>query len=177
LFLPLSVFHPSLSLALPVEDLRVVTDGEYFQTARTMIQEAKGSIHVIMFEMDYYDGRSSTPSNLLIKELVAARKRGVNVEVILEVGKKEDRTTLRNRRTGKMLSDSGVEVTYDSLSKTTHAKILVVDGQLSLVGSTNWTYPALSSNHEACFLVRSREVSKELTDYFNRIRAESGRKE
>jgi len=172
----LSTLHVPLSRGLPVEDLKVVTDGDYFQTAMKMIQESKSSIHIIMFEMGYYDDRTSTPPNLLIKELMAARKRGVKVEVILDVREKEDRTTKRNRRTGKMLSDSGVEVTYDSLSKTTHAKVLIADGQKSLLGSTNWTYPALSSNHEACVLIRSREVAKELIDYFNRVRAESGKK-
>jgi phosphatidylserine/phosphatidylglycerophosphate/cardiolipin synthase-like enzyme len=171
----LFTFPVSLSMGLPVEDLKLVTDGDYFQTAMKMIQEAKSSIHIIMFEMNYYDDRTSTPSNLLIKELMAARKRGVKVEVILDVREKEDRTTKSNRRTGKMLSDGGVEVTYDSLSKTTHAKVLIADGQRILLGSTNWTYHALSSNHEACVLIHSREVAKELTEYFNRVKAE-GRK-
>jgi hypothetical protein len=70
--------HVPLSRGLPVEDLKLVTDGDYFQTAMKMIQEAKSSIHIIMFEMGYYDNRTSTPSNLLIKELIAARKRGVS---------------------------------------------------------------------------------------------------
>jgi phosphatidylserine/phosphatidylglycerophosphate/cardiolipin synthase-like enzyme len=169
-------FYVPLSRGLPVEDLKLVTDGDYFQTAMKMIQEAKNSIRIIMFEMAYYDDHASTPSNLLIKELMAARKRGVNVEVILDVREKEDRTTKRNRRTGKMLSDSGVEVTYDSLSKTTHAKVLIADGQTSLLGSTNWTYPSLSSNHEACVLIRSKEVAKALTEYFNRVKAEGQKK-
>jgi phosphatidylserine/phosphatidylglycerophosphate/cardiolipin synthase-like enzyme len=172
----LSVLHVPLSRGLPVEDLRLITDGDYFQTAMKMIQEAKSTIHIIMFEMSYYDNRTSSPPNLLIKELMAARKRGVKVEVILDVREKEDRSTQRNRRTGKMLSDGGVEVTYDSLSKTTHAKVLIADGQTSLLGSTNWTYPSLSSNHEACVLIRSKEVAKELAEYFNRVKAEGRKK-
>jgi phosphatidylserine/phosphatidylglycerophosphate/cardiolipin synthase-like enzyme len=172
----LSVLHVPLSRGLPVEDLRLITDGDYFQTAMKMIQEAKSTIHIIMFEMSYYDNRTSSPPNLLIKELMAARKRGVKVEVILDVREKEDRSTQRNRRTGKMLSDGGVEVTYDSLSKTTHAKVLIADGETSLLGSTNWTYPSLSSNHEACVLIRSKEVAKELTGYFNRVKAEGRKK-
>jgi phosphatidylserine/phosphatidylglycerophosphate/cardiolipin synthase-like enzyme len=171
-----SPFYVPHSTGLPVEDLRLITDGDYFQTAMKMIQEAKSSIRIIMFEMSYYDNRTSSPPNLLIKELTAARKRGVKVEVILDVREKEDRTTQRNRRTGKMLSDGGVEVTYDSLSKTTHAKVLIADEQTSLLGSTNWTYPSLSSNHEACVLIRSKEVAKELTEYFNRVKTEGRKK-
>jgi cardiolipin synthase len=157
--------------ALPAEDVQVVTDAQYFQVAKKMIQGAKHSIQVMMFEMGYYDQHSNTPSNLLIKELIDAQKRGVKVGVILEIKEAEDRTTKRNRHTGKILSKAGVDVIYDALFKTTHTKLMVVDGHLTLLGSTNWTYNALTNNHEASVLIRSKEVAKELIDYFNKVKA------
>jgi len=168
---PLSTFYTPHSFCLPAEDVQVVLDAQYFQIARKLIQEAKHSIQVMMFEMGYYDRNPNTPSNLLIKELIDAKKRGVKVEVILEVREGEDRTTNRNHHTGKILSEGGVEVIYDSLSKTTHAKLMVVDGQLALLGSTNWTYHALTTNNETSILIRSKEVAKALQDYFNRVKA------
>jgi cardiolipin synthase len=166
----LSTFYSSRAIGLPTEDVQLVTDAQYFQVAKKMIQEAKKSIQVMMFEMAYYDKFPDTPSNLLIKELIDAKKRGVKVEVILEVREGEDRTTQRNRYTGKILSKGGVDVIYDSPSKTTHAKLMVVDGQRSLLGSTNWTYSALTNNNEASVLVRSKEVARALQDYFNRVK-------
>ena len=59
---------------------------------------------------------------------------------------------------------------YDSPSKTTHTKLMVVDGKLSLLGSTNWTFYALTDNNEASVLVRSKEVARALMDYFNRVK-------
>ena len=174
-FFLLSAFYRPLSFGLPAEDVQLVMDGQYFQVAKKMIQEAKHSIQVMMFEMGYYDQYPNTPSNLLIKELIDARKRGVKVEVILEVKEGEDRTTKRNRHTGKILSEGGVEVIYDSLSKTTHAKLMVADGQLTLLGSTNWTYYALTNNNEASVLVRSKEVAQALKDYFNQVKATGSR--
>jgi phosphatidylserine/phosphatidylglycerophosphate/cardiolipin synthase-like enzyme len=94
----------------------------------------------------------------------------VKVEVLLEVREGEDRTAKRNRHTGKILSDGGVEVIYDSLFKTTHAKCMVVDGKLTLLGSTNWTYYALTKNNEASVLIRSKEVAKAILDYFNQVK-------
>jgi len=170
-FLLVFTFHLPQSIGLPAEDVQLVMDAQYFQVAKKMIGEAKTSIQVMMFEMGYYDQYPNTPSNLLIKELIDAKKRGVRVEVILEVKEGKDRTTERNRHTGKILSEGGVEVIYDPLFKTTHAKWMVVDGQLSLLGSTNWTYYALTNNNEASFLIRSKEVARELTDYFNRVKA------
>jgi len=170
-FFALSTLRAPHSLSLPAEDVQVVLDNQYFEVAKKIIQEAKHSIQVMMFEMGYYDEYPAALSNLLIRELIKAGKRGVKVEVILEVKEGEDRTTARNRQTGKILSEGGVEVIYDSASKTTHAKLMIVDGKLSLLGSTNWTYYALTSNNEASALIRSKEVAKAFVDYFNRVKA------
>ncbi|OGQ00453.1 MAG: hypothetical protein A2026_07125 [Deltaproteobacteria bacterium RBG_19FT_COMBO_46_12] len=173
LFIFLSLFNFCVlpSFGLPAEDVQLVTDAQYFQVAKKMIQEAKFTIQVMMFEMGYYEKYPSTPSNLLIKELIDAKKRGVKVKVILEVKEGTDRTTERNRHTGKILSGGGVEVIYDPLFKTNHAKWMVVDGELSLVGSANWTHYALTNNSEVSVLIRSKEVAKELIDYFNKVKA------
>jgi phosphatidylserine/phosphatidylglycerophosphate/cardiolipin synthase-like enzyme len=171
IFFLISTFQLSPSFALPAEDVQLVMDARYFEVAKKMICEARNSIQVMMFEMGYYDQYPNTPSNLLIKELIDAKKRGVRVEVILEVKERKDRTTERNRHTGKILSEGGVEVIYDSLFKTTHAKLMVVDRQLSLLGSTNWTYYALTNSNEASVLIRSKEVARELLEYFNRVKA------
>lgn len=173
---PLSTFYAQHSFSLPAEDVQLVLNDQYFQVARKMIQEAKHSIQVMMFEMGYYDEHPNTPSNLLIKELISAKKRGVKVEVILEVKEGEDRTTERNRHTGEILSEAGVDVIYDSLSKTTHAKLMVVDGRLSLLGSTNWTYYALTNNNETSVLVRSKEVAKAFGDYFTQVKVTGSKK-
>ena len=171
LFLLLSILYLPQAVSLPAEDVQLVTNAQYFQTAQKIIRESKESIYVMMFEMGYYDDHPNTPSNLLIKELIEAKKRGVKVEVILDVREGEDRTTKRNRHTGKILSQGGVSVIYDPLSKTTHAKTMIVDGRLALVGSTNWTYYALTDNNEVSVLVRSKEVAQEMIDYFNRVKS------
>ncbi len=171
-----SLFPASWPQALPAEDVQLVTDAQYFEVAKKLIQEAKSSIRVMMFEMGYYEKYPNTPSNLLIKELMEAKKRGVQVEVILEVREEKDRTSDRNRQTGKMLSEGGVEVTYDPLFKTMHAKSIVVDGERVLIGSTNWVFSSLTSNNEVSVLIKSKELAKELTDYFNRVKATGSKK-
>jgi len=170
-FFLFSISYSSHSFGLQVQDVEVVMDAQYFQVAKKMIQESKTSIQVMMFEMRYYDKHPDSPSNFLIKGLIDAKKRGVMVEVILEVRDDKDQTTQSNHRTGKMLSEGAVGVTYDPLFKTTHAKCMVVDGELTLLGSTNWTYYALTNNNEVSVLIRSKELAKTLRDYFNRVKA------
>lgn len=158
------------SQSLPAEDVQLVTDAQYFEVARKIIREAKSSIRLMMFEIGYYEKFPNTPSNLLIKELIEAKKRGVKVEVILEVKEGDDRTTKRNQTAGKILSDGGVEVIFDPHFKTMHAKSLVADEQWSLIGSTNWVFSSLTNNNEVSVLIKSKELAKALIDYFNQVK-------
>ena len=160
---------PSCSLGLPASDVLVITDREYFTVVRTCFKEARSSIAVMMFEAAYYDRYPNSPTNVLIRELIAARKRGVDVRVILEKRKDRDRTQENNLKAGRMLSEGGVEVKYDPVGVTTHTNLLIVDGEIGVVGSTNWTYSALEKNHEVSVLIRSPEVARNLHDYFQRV--------
>jgi len=161
----------TLALAFPAKDCQLIVDSEYPKAVREAIREAKKNIRMIMFEASYYPQYPATPSNLLIQELITARKRGVKVEVILEQGKSTDRTSQRNLLTGKILAREGVDVTFDSPTLTTHAKLLIIDGETVIMGSTNWTYSALTKNHEVSVLIRSPEMAKALTGYFDRVKA------
>jgi len=157
------------SFGLPARDVQVITDREYFEVVQTCFKEAQSSIKVMMFEASYYEKYPNSPTNVLIRELVAAHKRGVAVKVILERRDERQRASINNEKTGTMLSREGVDVVYDPATVTTHTKVLIVDGTISVVGSTNWTYSALEKNHEVSVLVRSPEVAQRLQDYFQTI--------
>jgi phosphatidylserine/phosphatidylglycerophosphate/cardiolipin synthase-like enzyme len=75
-----------------------------------------------------------------------------------------------------MLSKEGVEVIYDPLFVTTHAKLIIIDEKICLLGSTNWTYHSLTSNHEVGVLIESDEVARALGHYFDRVKT-SGHRE
>jgi cardiolipin synthase len=169
LVVPLFLLLDAYCLGLPAHDVQVLTDRDYFQTVRRCFKEAQSSIKVMMFEASYYEKYPNSPTNVLIRELVAAHKRGVAVKVILERRDEQQRASVNNEKTGTMLSREGVEVVYDPATVTTHTKMLIVDGTISVVGSTNWTYSALEKNHEVSVLVRSSEVAQRLQDYFHTI--------
>ena len=172
----ITLLSHSLTYALPAKDVKVVLDKEYFQITQGLLRNAEKSIQMMMFEASFYAKHPKSPSNILIGELISARKRGVKVEVILETSDRGDRATERNRQTGKMLSKEGVEVIYDPLFVTTHAKVIIIDGRINLLGSTNWTYHSLTSNHEVGVLIDSEEVAGTLQYYFDRVKTSGHRK-
>jgi len=169
LFILVFLFLDTYSLGFPAKDVQIITDRHYFGVVRKCFQEAQTSIKMMMFEAGYYEKYKDSPSNVLIRELIAAKRRGVEVKVILERREEKERATLRNMKTGSLLAKAGVEVVYDPLDITTHTKLLIIDDRISIVGSTNWTYNALEKNHEVSVLIRSPEVANNLQKYFQGV--------
>lgn len=171
LIIGICIFWKTLLFPFPAEEVKVLRSEDYFPQVKRLLERAEKSIYVVMFSARYYSTYPLSPSNQLIAELIRAVKKGVRVEVILEISE-DRRRNEENYYTGKILSRNGVKVYYDTVQKTTHAKLIVVDGLYTVVGSTNWTYSGLTKNNEASVLITSREVARAFQEYFKKIRKE-----
>ena len=167
-FLFLFLFLSSSIYALSAHEVEIITDKDYSPRVHQILKEAKESIQIIMFEAAYYEKYPDSPSNILIWDLIEAKKRGVRVEVILEIGtwKEVDK---KNINVAKILSNNGINVRYDPPSITTHAKLIIIDKKISILGSNNWTYYSLHKNNEVSVIITSEKVAFELEKYFKRL--------
>ena len=100
------------------------------------------------------------------RELIAASKRGVHVR-ILTGGPYTDLALVRRagRRRYGVLLEAGIEICEYS-SHMMHAKVLVVDGSWSLLGSTNIDHRSFGLNDEVNLLVFSADLGAQLRQTF-----------
>ncbi|HTL13627.1 MAG TPA: phospholipase D-like domain-containing protein [Thermomonas sp.] len=106
------------------------------------------------------------PDELIIKALVAARLRGVRVRVIVP-GKHIDSDTVRlasKANWGDLLL-AGVEI-YEYQPTMMHNKLLVVDGLMVSVGSTNFDLRSFRLNDEASLNVYDPAFAARMTEVF-----------
>jgi phosphatidylserine/phosphatidylglycerophosphate/cardiolipin synthase-like enzyme len=160
------------TVTLPISDVEFLgTGSEIYTTTFRAVKEAKKSIYVVMFIMRSTMGFSRHPVTALISELIAAKKRGVEVHVILDetvtLGKKSI-----SQDSYTMLWESGIDVRFDSPDKMTHTKLVVIDDSVSILGSNNWSKAAFRQNDEAAFLVRSPAVAKKFKKHIESIKVE-----
>jgi phospholipase D len=89
----------------------------------------------------------------IVEALVRARARGVDVRLIA------DKRTPCERNTGiDALADAGTPIWIDRTVPIAHAKTMVIDGAVTLMGSYNWTRNA-ARNSEDLNLVASPAVA------------------
>lgn len=91
--------------------------------------------------------------------LAAARKRGVNVQLVLDRSDDGSKAT-RNSQTAHAHA-AGIAVWIDAKHPIFHDKFVVVDGEAVETGSYNYTAAAENSNAENCLIVRDVGLARE----------------
>ncbi len=86
----------------------------------------------------------------IARALAAAKKRGVEVEVILDKSQQGDRYT-----SATYLAHQNVPVRIDSEHAIAHNKVMIVDGKTVITGSFNFTKAAESRNSENVLILRA----------------------
>jgi len=106
------------------------------------------------------------PHDDMIDELCAAARRGVRVRLMLP-GRCDIKALLVAARSFyETLMAAGVEI-YERQGVILHAKTMVIDGLVSMIGSTNLDYRSIEYNLELSALVRSREFGRQMEDLFD----------
>lgn len=120
------------------------------------IQSATSEIRVQAY------GFTSAP---ILGALVAARRRGVDVRVIL------DKSNRQPRYTGATtMLNAGIPVWIDSPSGIAHSKIMVIDQRVVVGGSFNFTSSADSRNVENVTITSSPVLAAQyLADWNRRV--------
>ena len=96
----------------------------------------------------------------LLQALADAQKRGVEVRVGLDKGLLYGTTDRdpKNDAAAEWLTKNGIQVVWDEQDRTSHAKILIVDDHVAIIGSHNWTRAALTGNREVSMLLTDPEL-------------------
>ena len=107
------------------------------------------------------------PNALTRAALVAALKRGVKIRIIVP-GPFTDADTVSNasKSTWGELLDAGARI-YEYQPTMYHCKVLVLDGRMTSVGSTNFDQRSFSLNDEANLNVYDEGFAREQTRIFD----------
>ncbi|HEY4760637.1 MAG TPA: phospholipase D family protein [Thermoguttaceae bacterium] len=87
----------------------------------------------------------------IAKALVDAYKRGVHVEVILD-----DSNKTQKYSSADFLHNAHIPVLIDGEHAIAHNKIMIIDGQVVITGSFNFTKQAEQGNAENLLIIRDR---------------------
>jgi cardiolipin synthase A/B len=107
------------------------------------------------------------PDDTLVNAMIKAIERGVAVEILVPGEYHDSRLSqLAGQPSIQLLLDAGASV-WVFQPTMLHAKVAIVDGLLSCVGSVNVNHRSMGKDEECCALVLSREVAATLDGHFD----------
>jgi phosphatidylserine/phosphatidylglycerophosphate/cardiolipin synthase-like enzyme len=120
-----------------------------------LISQARKSVYVAIY---------SFTRDSLARALIDAKKRGVEVKVVIE-----EENAYGQGSDYQMLKDAGIDIRLDGNPALMHHKFMIVDGELVVTGSYNWSTAAEDRNDENFVVIRDKEVVDRFTQEFNRL--------
>ncbi|MBP2652903.1 MAG: pld [Firmicutes bacterium] len=122
------------------------------------LASAKKTIHVQAYSFTSTD---------IVTALINAKKRGVDVRIIIDKSNvsDSDKANSRNQKEKALLDsivDSGILLKVDNDFQIAHSKIMIIDGLDVITGSFNFSYSAEHNNAENCLILHSNKKLAEI---------------
>lgn len=119
------------------------------------INSAEDSIDIAMYTFTDF---------ALARALAKAKERGVKVRIYL------DRSQVKAKYgQSRYLAQNELDVRISSNSAIMHNKFAIIDGEILITGSYNWTISANKRNDENVLVIDCRYVIDEFQEQFNRL--------
>ena len=133
-------------------------DSEIYKSLMVAMNEAKKSIHITSA---YF-----VPDQQIVDALIAAAKRGVNVQLVLPGVSDHDLIKYAGQAFYDELLAGGVKI-YQLQVAVLHAKTAVIDGIWSTIGSANIDRRSFIHNYELNVVVLDPAFGKDMEAAFN----------
>jgi len=120
------------------------------------IQNARRSIYFLAY---------SFTSDDLAEALIARAQQGVKIEGVMEKSQVSSNSGTDYER----FRSAGLEVRLDANSYQMHDKVMIIDSQIVVTGSFNFTYSAEHTNDENLLIIYNSQLAEQYLTEFERI--------
>ena len=137
--------------------INILNDEKYYYHVLNAISSAEREIDIIMFSI--YKCKKTEE---LLNELIKARKRGVFIRIIL------DKDIDSNKEVKNILGSEKIPIKLAE-DRRIHNKLIIIDKDILIIGSHNWTDKALFENRESSVAIRDKNTIKKMKRYFESV--------
>lgn len=123
-----------------------------------LINKAKKNIDIVMFDWRWYENQPAHAVQKFNIAIAQARARGVMIRAVLNFTRAKD-----------VLEKIKVQVHLMKDRRVVHAKMILIDDEIVILGSHNLTKNAFTSNHEASIAIAIPPESTRFREYFNNL--------
>jgi len=120
-----------------------------------LIGRANKSVHVMIYSFTLDE---------LSEALIEAKNKGIDVKVVMEAN-----NAFSKGSEYRKLLEAGVRVKLDRNPALMHHKVMIVDGEIVVTGSYNWSWSAENKNDENLVILDDPETASLYEEEFQRV--------
>ena len=149
--------------------VRILLDEAYRIAVTEGIKEARRNVRIMMFRIQRKLGYGKNEGNIYGFWMKKKILSGVKVRVLLDISRRPGIPYKENYLFARDLVSAGVECRELKNSRVCHAKVVVIDERIMIVGSHNWTTNSIKRNLEVSLRVQDNFMVKEMAKKFDQI--------
>lgn len=142
-------------MSTPTLKNEVLVGKQYPKELISRIDSAKKNIFIFMYDWRWYKNDFACEMSLINQSLVRAVRRGVQVNAILN-----------SSEVLETLQSLGINAKKFNNKQLMHAKAVVIDEWVSIVGSHNFSESAMGLNLEISQISEDEYTAKKIITYF-----------
>ena len=146
-----------------------IISGDYAARVIPLLEQAKTSLDIFMYQWRWYSYIGGTPVQKVSLAIKSARLRGVPLRVILHAGSPSDHLARLNAQAAAQLKLWGADVKFYKSGGIMHAKMLLIDKTIAIIGSHNFSQRSMVSNIEIGVVVEGSGNIRKFQEYFDLI--------
>lgn len=131
---------------------------EYPTKVIPLIEQAKKSIDIIIFDWRFYPCDPGNPMQRFNQAIINATRRGVEVRGVANM---QDICEVMNKL--------GCKIRKLNTRRLVHVKLMIIDNEQVIIGSHNFTTSAFCVNYEISVILENINLINELKAYFNNL--------
>ena len=139
------------------------------QRVPALIESAEACVRVALFQLMVKGKAARRTSRELAVKLAAKGLEGKDVRVLLNVAPGKARVAAINRDAAAWLRERKVQVRHLGPNRICHAKLVIVDEKLAVLGSHNWGVGSMTGNFEVSVVIRDAGQVRHLVEHFDAL--------
>jgi len=138
--------------------MQTIIGKEFPDKVIPLIDNAKQSIKIIVFDWRWYPNEPGNPVQLFDQAIIRAKRRGIDISVVSNV-----------QDVVGILKQQNIKAVRPNIAKLIHTKMILIDDKILVIGSHNLTQSAFTMNFELSVIVESETTLDRFAKYFDNL--------
>ena len=136
----------------------IIIGNKFPQKVIPLIDSAKHSINIVVYDWRWYPNDPGCQVQLFNQAMVRASRRGVKIQAVVN-----------NDALAKILIEQGIDARLVATKSLIHAKLMIIDNDLAVLGSHNYTQNAFCVNQEISVILPVYDKDVGFNNFFQSL--------